>query len=178
MMQNRILSPSFWFLGFSLLFLTVFSLPGLAETADRYHQKQNVIVKLANFDPLTWEDPVPGGHNWQSACMAFMMADHMLGEAIGNSHYKNEVILFLNLQAVELADTDTAIDLSGFICGQHSLQESWDMLLHKGVDIVVCPGCAVIGGITPETLREGARIAGGAQEVTEIFLRADKVIDF
>jgi len=146
--------------------------------AGNENKKQNVIVKLSHFDAINWDDPIPGGHNWQPACMALMMTDHVLGKKVGK-RYKNKVTLFLALEAVELADKDTAIDLSGFTClnGQ-TLQDRWDDLVNKGVDIAVCPGCAKVGGITPDTLREGAFIPNGAPEVTRIFLKADKIIDF
>jgi predicted peroxiredoxin len=140
-------------------------------------KNQNIVVKLDHFDAVIWEDPTPGGHNWQPACMALMMADHMLGEEV-DGQYTNHVTLFLNLQGVELADTDTASDLSGFTCMMGTLQEGWDNLVSKGVDIAVCPGCAIIGDVTPDTLREGAFIADGAPEVSRIFLEADKVIDY
>ena len=140
-------------------------------------KSQNIVVKLNHFDAVNWEDPFPGGHNWQPVCMALMMADHMLGEKVGEQ-YTNHVTLFLNLQGVELADTDTASDLSGFSCLMGTLQEGWDNLVSKGVDIAVCPGCAIIGDVTADTLREGAYIADGAPEVTRIFLEADKVIDY
>ena len=141
-------------------------------------ESQNIVVKLDHFDALNWEDPIPGGHNWQPACMALMMADHVLGEKV-DDQYTNHVTLFLNLQGVELADKVTASDLSGFTCfNGMTLQDSWNNLVSKGVDIAVCPGCAVIGDVTPETLREGAFIADGAPEVTRIFLEADKIIDY
>jgi sulfur relay (sulfurtransferase) complex TusBCD TusD component (DsrE family) len=139
-------------------------------------KSQNIVVKLDHFDAINWEDPFPGGHNWQPACMALMMADHMLGEKVGE-HYTNHVTLFLNLQGVELADTDTASDLSGFTCLMGTLQEGWDNLVGKGVDIAVCPGCAIIGGITEETLRDGAYLTT-MDDVSRIFLKADKVIDY
>lgn len=146
--------------------------------AGNENKKQNVIVKLSHFDAINWDGPIPGGHNWQPACMALMMTDHVLGKKVGK-RYKNKVTLFLALEAVELADKDTATDLSSFICmNDHTLQDRWDNLVDKGVDIAVCPGCAKIGGITSDTLREGAFIPKGAPEVTRIFLEADKIIDF
>lgn len=132
---------------------------------------QNIVVRLGHFDAANWEDPFAGGHNWQPACMAVMMANHMLGE-------KNHVTLFLDLQGVELADTDNGSDLSGYACMMGTLQEGWDNLVNHGADIVVCPNCAVVGDVTEETLREGAHIADGPTEVSRIFLEADKVIDY
>lgn len=132
---------------------------------------QNIVVRLGHFDAANWEDPFPGGHNWQPACMAVMMANHMLGE-------KTHVTLFLDLQGVELADTDNGSDLSGYACMMGTLQEGWDNLVSNDADIVVCPGCAAIGDVTEETLRDGAHIADGASEVSRIFLEADKVIDY
>jgi predicted peroxiredoxin len=158
-----------------LLLAVAFLQPAHAGSENK---KQNVIVKLSHFDAFNWEDPTKDGHNWQPACMALMMTDHVLGKKVGK-RYKNKVTLFLALEAVELADKDTATDLSVFTCmnGQ-TLQDRWDDLVNKGVDIAVCPGCAKIGGITPDTLREGAFIPNGAPEVTRIFLKADKIIDF
>lgn len=158
-----------------LLLTVAFLQPAYAQ---KENKKQNVVVKLSHFDAVNWQDPILGGHNWQPACMALMMTDHVLGKKKGEG-YKNKVTLFLALEAVELADKDTATDLTSFTCmNDETLQDRWDNLVDKGVDIAVCPGCAKIGGITPDTLREGAFIAGGAPEVTRIFLQADKVIDF
>ena len=158
-----------------LLLAVAFLQPAYAE---KENKKQNVVVKLSHFDAINWEDPTLGGHNWQPACMALMMTDHVLGKK-KRERYKNKVTLFLALEGVELADRDAASDLSGFTCmnGQ-TLQDRWEDLVNKGVDIKVCPGCSKIGGITPDTLREGASIAEGAPEVTRIFLEADKIIDF
>lgn len=131
---------------------------------------QNIVVKLDHFDAANWEDPFAGGHNWQPACMAVMLANQMLGD-------NNHVTLFLNLQGVELADTDNGSDLSGYACMMGTLQEGWDNLVNHGADIAVCPGCAAIGDVTEETIREGAHIAT-MEEVARIFLEADKVIDY
>lgn len=161
-----------------LLLAVAFLQPAYAE---KENKRQNVVVKLSNFDAPNWENPTLGGHNWQPACMALMMTDHMLGKKVrkADDGYRNKITLFLALEGVELADRATASDLSSFTCmnGQ-TLQDRWDDLVNKGVDIAVCPGCAKIGGITPDALREGAFIAGGAPEVTRIFLEADKIIDF
>ncbi len=137
-----------------------------------HHNAQNIVVKLDHFDAMNWEDPFPGGHNWQPVCMAFGIANRALGE-----NHENHVTLFLNLQGVELADTAAASDLSGFTCLNGNLQESWDNLVNNGVEIAVCPGCAIVGDVTPDTLREGAFIATG-DDVSRIFLEADKVIDY
>ena len=137
----------------------------------KHHGKsQNIVVKLNHFDAVNWEDPFPGGHNWQPACMAVGIANRVLSE-------NNHVTLFLNLQGVELADTDNGSDLSSFACLNGNLQEGWDNLVNKGVEIAVCSGCAEIGGITEETLREGAYLTT-MDDVSRIFLKADKVIDY
>ncbi len=135
-----------------------------------HNKKQHIVVKLDHFDAVNWEDPFPGGHNWQPVCMAFGIANRVLSE-------KNHVTLFLNLQGVELADTDNGSDLSSFACLNGNLQEGWDNLVNKGVEIAVCSGCAEIGGITEETLREGAYLTT-MDDVSRIFLNADKVIDY
>ncbi len=150
---------------------------GHGKHKGHHGKNQTIVVKLDHFDAANWDDPFPGGHNWKPACMALMMADHMLGEEV-DGQYTNHVTLFLNLEGVELADTDTAGDLSGFACLSGTLQEGWDNLVSKGVDIAVCPGCAINGDVTEDTVREGAFIADGAPEVTRIFLEADKVIDY
>ena len=139
---------------------------------DHHHHGQNIVVKLDHFDAMNWEDPFPGGHNWQPVCMAFGVANRALGE-----NHENHVTLFLNLQGVELADTATASDLSDFSCLNGNLQESWDNLVDNGVEIAVCGGCAKIGDVTPETLREGAYITE-PDDVSRIFLEADKVVDY
>ena len=152
---------------------------GMSGGHGKHHdgKSQNIVVKLDHFDAVNWDDPFPGGHNWKPACMALMMADHVLGEEV-DGQYTNHVTLFLNLQGVELADTDNGSDLSGYPCLSDTLQDRWDNLVSKGVDIAVCPGCAIVGDVTEETLREGAHIADGAPEVSRIFLEADKVIDY
>ena len=162
-----------------VLFLTVFLSMVFMGNVHAVHpnKRQNIVVKLDTFDAATWEDPVAGGHNWQAACMAMGLANHMLGKKRG-PFYTNQVTLFLNLGAVELADTLDVPDLSIFTCSNgRNLQQFWDNLVSKGVSIVVCPGCAVIGGVTPDIVRDGAHI-GDMSSMQRLFLEADKVIDF
>ncbi len=160
-----------------LLSLFVFMLCFGNAQAMNPNKRQSIVVKLNSFDAANWEDPVAGGHNWQSVCMAMGITDHMLGRRLG-PRYVNEVTLFLNLEAVELADIADVPDLSIFTCSSgKNLQQCWDDLVGKGVSIMVCPGCAVIGGITPDIVREGAHM-GNMPSVQQLFLRADKVIDF
>jgi len=141
------------------------------------NKRQSIVIKLNSFDVANWEDPVVGGHNWQPVCMAMGLTNQVLGRKVGRK-YANQVTVFLNLGAVELADTHDVPDLSIFTCASgKNLQQYWDNLVSKGVSIMVCPGCAAIGGVTSDIVREGAHMSDMIS-VQQLFLGADKVIDY
>lgn len=165
-----------WYMIFVLSMFMLMSCFGNAQAMNP-NKRQSIVIKLNSFDAANWEDPVVGGHNWQPVCMAMGLANQMLGRKIGQK-YANEVTIFLNLGAVELADTHDVPDLSIFTCSSgNNLQQYWDNLVSKGVSIMVCPGCAAIGGITPDLVRTGAHM-GNMTGVQQLFLRADKIIDY
>ncbi|SCZ84378.1 hypothetical protein NSMM_150116 [Nitrosomonas mobilis] len=106
--------------------------------------------------------------------MAMGLTNQVPGSKVGQK-YADQVTAFLNLEAVELADTHDVPDLSIFTCasGRH-LQQYWDDLISKGVSIMVCLGCVAISGVTSDIVREGARM-GDMISVQQLFLGADKV---
>ena len=89
-----------------------------------------------------------------------------------------KVTLFLNLEAVRLADKRQPIDLRWGLEGGHSAQHLFEAFVKKGGSILVCPMCAKNAGITDADLRAGARIAASIDEITDAFLAADKSMDY
>lgn len=81
--------------------------------------------------------------------MAFMMADIV-------SEQGNPVLIYLDLEAVELAAPD-APDLSFKNFG--SLNARIEELLERKVTIMVCPSCLTAAGMDLAKLREGFELA-------------------
>jgi predicted peroxiredoxin len=86
-----------------------------------------------------------------------------------------DVTLFLDLEGVRLADARVPQDLRWGQGGPMS--EGYDAFVAAGGQVLICPHCAHAAGLEAAHLRKGARIASD-DEVTQLFLAADKVIDY
>ena len=86
-----------------------------------------------------------------------------------------DVTLFLDLEGVRLADARVPQDLRWGRGG--SMAEGYDAFVAAGGQVLICPHCAHAAGLEAAHLRKGARIASD-DEVTQLFLAADKVIDY
>lgn len=120
--------------------------------------KQQIVISLKHYtDDL------------HAAFMALKIGNGLLSHGA-------QVTLFVNLEGVRIVDKGTPDDL------KWGLSEATpDQLLTEfvkgGGTVFVCPHCAHAAGITPDQLRDGAAIID-QDAVTEMFLQADKVIDY
>lgn len=86
-----------------------------------------------------------------------------------------DVTVFLDLEGVRLVDSRTPQDLRwGTTVPVSSL---FRKAREAGVRFVVCPHCAKAAGIKTGNLRKGASIAT-FEEIGQLFLEADKVLDY
>lgn len=118
---------------------------------------QRVVVHLSHYtDDL------------HAASMALALAGNL---ADGDA----DVTLFLDLEGVRLADRRLPED---FAWGSGpKVPERLEAFVEAGGRVILCAHCAEGAGIGSDVLRPGARIGTDAQ-VQELFLEADKVIDF
>ena len=86
------------------------------------------------------------------------------------------VTVFLDREGVRLADDDMPKSLGWGRKADPVLVILADFVKAGGA-VVLCPHCAEMAGVEDDDLVEGARI-GSEAEVAELFLSADKVIDY
>ncbi len=86
------------------------------------------------------------------------------------------VTVFLDREGVRLADDDLPRSL-GWGQKAEPVADILADFVKAGGRVLLCPHCAEMAGIVKDDLVEGARIAI-ADEVAELFLSADKVIDY
>jgi predicted peroxiredoxin len=145
----------------NLLMAVLFALPVSAAFAQgAAKEPQKVFLKLDH-----------GTDDLHAVLMALKISEGLVSKGA-------KVTLFLNLEAVRLADKRQPIDLRWGLEGGHSAQQLFDAFVKKGGSILVCPMCAKNAGITDADLRAGARIAASVDEITEAFLAADKSMDY
>ena len=85
------------------------------------------------------------------------------------------VTMFADLEGVRLGDARTP---QGLAWGSGKpVSELYAAFIEAGGQLLLCPHCSKVAGIGREQLRNGASIATEA-EVAELFLKADKVIDY
>jgi predicted peroxiredoxin len=87
---------------------------------------------------------------------------------------KQDVTLFLNLEAVRLVDENQPMDLAWGMSDM-TVAKIFNAYVKAGGKVLVCPHCAKVAGV--KKLRNGARIATES-EVAQIFIDADKVITY
>jgi len=117
----------------------------------------DVVVKLDHFtDDL------------HAAFMALKIAN-------GLEEKDQNVVLFLNLEAVRLAHGHQPVDLAW------GHNEDFSVLLNRFIEhggkILVCPHCANSIGMHAEDMREGITIAEEG-EVIDAIMAADKVVSY
>jgi predicted peroxiredoxin len=125
-------------------------------TAAQTTQK-NAVVHLTHFtDDL------------HAASMALMIA--------GNLQKKGaQVTLHLDLEGVRLADARQP-DLQW---GEFPpIAELYTAFVEAGGEVLACPACSKAAGLTPESLRPGAKIGKPGEDIPEMLLAADIVLDY
>ena len=108
----------------------------------------------------------------QGAIIATRLGSLMAGQGC-------RVTLFLTLRGVRLADNRMPqnLDFGRDDVGAPNLAEAVVSFQSNGGTVAVCPACAGEIGLTPTDLIPGATILDGPGLV-ELFLTADKIIDF
>ncbi len=86
------------------------------------------------------------------------------------------VTVFLDREGVRLADDDMPKSL-GWGRKAEPVVEIMSDFAKAGGRVLLCPHCAMMAGIERDDLVEGSMIAS-EEDVAELFLSADKVIDF
>ena len=103
-----------------------------------------------------------------AAFMAFKIASKL--EEKGE-----DVVIFLNLEAVRIADKQQPLDMAwGHNADFSSLYRAF---LDNGGEILVCPHCAKSAGIDADTLRPDMVIAKEGQ-IVDLIAFADKVVSY
>ena len=87
-----------------------------------------------------------------------------------------DVTVFLDREGVRLVDKRGPKDLR-WGDAKESVVEIFADFVAKGGSALVCPHCAKVTGLGRESLRSGARL-GTQDEVAQLFLNADRVIDY
>lgn len=160
MLKSITQKRSFAFLP-SLLVAILLALPvGSAFAQSPGKEPQKVFMKLDH-----------GTDDLHAVLMALKISEGLVSKGA-------KVTLFLNLEAVRLADKRQPLDLKWGIEGGHSAQHLLESFIKNGGSILVCPMCAKNAGITAKELRAGAKIAASIDEINEAFLAADKSMDY
>ncbi|MCB1232855.1 MAG: DsrE family protein [Verrucomicrobiae bacterium] len=118
---------------------------------------QKVVVHLSHF-----------GDNLHAVNMALKIGTIVAG---GDA----EVVMFVDLEGVRLADSRQPNDLKWGT--SPAISELLAGFLEAGGSVLVCPHCAAAAGLAADDLRKGAKIAE-ASEIADLFLSAQKVIDY
>lgn len=151
------------FIAVLLAFLVVigasdFSVKGLSvPSASAQSTQKNVVVHLTHYtDDL------------HAASMALMIA--------GNLQKKGaQVTLHLDLEGVRLVDARQP-DLKW---GEFpAISELYNAFVEAGGQVLACPACSKAAGVTPESLRPGAKIGKPGEDIPEMLLAADIVLDY
>lgn len=119
--------------------------------------KASTVVKLSHFtDDL------------HAAVMALKIAKMLGDEGVATS-------LFLNLEAVRLADKRVNTDLAWG--HTRSVGALLDEAIKAGVTVWMCPHCAKAAGLEEKNLKDKVKMAS-EKDVAMLFKHATKVIDY
>ncbi len=132
---------------------------GIASAAETKAapDKQNIVVKVSH-----------GTDDLHAAIMALKISKMLQMKGA-------QTTLFVNLEGVRLLDNRVSADLAWG--HTPSVGKLIDEVMKAGVRVVVCPHCAMIAGIPEKHLRAGAILAT-EESMADMFLAADKVIDY
>ena len=152
-------------------------------------QKETIVVSLKT-DPTSGESIEEIREAAEPACIALQIGTNLLKDMVmvGDNNVPvtpaDSVTLFTTLGGVQLVNPDEekqAILDDETVCFApypgglfQSLNQLLDKFVNNGGEIVVCPLCAITRGIMPEP----PATMGNAEDIHNLFLYADKVIDF
>jgi sulfur relay (sulfurtransferase) complex TusBCD TusD component (DsrE family) len=86
-----------------------------------------------------------------------------------------DVTLLLDVDGVRLAEQGQA-KAPGTTNAQISTY--YDGFVKAGGKVLVCPHCAAVAGLTAQNLRPGAHLGKDLGELADVFLAADKTLDY
>ena len=156
-------------------------------------QRENIVISLKT-DPTAGEDIETIKKAAEPACVVLQIGNNLLLDMVkvGDNNIPvtpaDKVTLFTTIGGVELinpaADKQEILDNDTVCFAPHtedgvfkttqSLNQLLDTFVSLGGEIVVCPLCAMTRGIVPELPAK----MGNAEDIHNLFLYADKVIDF
>lgn len=84
-----------------------------------------------------------------------------------------DVTVFLDREGVRLIDAGQPV----LVFGDSDTGQLLEEFVGGGGKILVCPHCAMLAGVEPDNMRHGAEM-GVKESISELFLKADKVVDF
>lgn len=148
------------------------------------------IVISIKTDPTVGETIEEIKEAAEPACVALQIGSNLLKSVVDVSGNNipvtpaDKVVLFTTIGGVELINPDpekqeilnnTEVCFAPDSTGMYkSLNQLLNGFVLDGGEIVVCPLCAITRGISPE---DPAKM-GNAEDIHNLFLYADKVIDF
>jgi predicted peroxiredoxin len=109
-----------------------------------------------------------GTNDLRAASMALELANELLDKGA-------DVTVYANLEGVRVFDSRQPDQRCGM--GDVTIGQLYTRFIAGGGTVLVCPLCAEVAGIRPESLREGAKL-GTMDQVAEAMLAADQVIDY
>ena len=131
---------------------------GYASASGQTAPKQKIVIHLSQYSF--------GSH---AALMAVHFARHLQENG-------SDVTLLLDVDGVRLAD-QRHMDVTA--TGTNAeIATHYDAFVKAGGKVLVCPHCAGSSGLTAQYLRPGARIGKNLGELAEVFLAADKTLDY
>ena len=122
----------------------------LAEDAQK-----NIVVHIGQYT-----------NDLHSATMGLGLAGTLQGAGA-------QVTIFADREAVRLGDKGHPL----LIYGDSDLDELLSSFLDGGGSVLVCPHCARLGGVEPDELRDGFKMAT-PESIAELFMNADTVISY
>ncbi len=143
-----------------LLSVTSLSFPSVSFAANSERSSQKVFMKLDK-----------GTNDLHAVLMALKLSENLIAKGA-------KVTLFLNLEAVRIADKRHPLDLSWGLSGGHSAISLFESIISKGAVVLVCPMCAKNAGIEGKDLRKGAKIPDSFDEISSAILEADKTLNY
>jgi predicted peroxiredoxin len=87
-----------------------------------------------------------------------------------------QTTMFLDIEGARIADTRQSLEMR-WGPSQTTLAEYYAKFTAAGGKVVVCPHCATAAGLNSQSVRKGAEI-GTEEQLAQIFLAADKIMDY
>jgi predicted peroxiredoxin len=119
---------------------------------------QNILIQLKDST-----------NDLHAGYMAFKVGNVLLKK-------KQVVTIFLNLEAVRIADERQPLNLKWGL-NEKTLEDYYNHFVSNGGKIFVCPHCAKAVGLGTKQIRKGAQLTD-ENKIAELILNADKIMDY